>query len=545
MNEPTDNGTVTPKDGKNIVLCSDGTGNSGGKARGTNVWAIFNAVWRQPNADGKLPSKTQIAFYDDGVGTQKFAIFKMLGGAFGWGYSRNIRDLYRALVSAYEPGDSIYLFGYSRGAYTVRGLAGLSLKQGILNQHQFTTSAELDYAVWAVFRAYRDRYGSIVAALRRRLRPGYAEAYESYRQSGKIHHLNKQKEPETPLRFIGVWDTVDAVGLPFDKLTDALDWFVRFRFRDQTLHPNVTKARHAISIDDERRTFWPVMWDEGDDPNPERIRQVWFPGVHSNVGGGYPKDHMVMVALDWMMKEAADEGLEFYTEDRNRIREDANAHGKFYDSRAGLAAYYRYEPRDMARICNDPQSSVAIVKPKIHLSALRRVARATAGYAPTSLPEHISVVGTHNVDVDLAGKMADAFEATAPARADGFKKAARYVRRRRCLYFVFLAYSLGILAVAAWLYFPDQSSMEQANGGAPWPIGYLFDFIVWILPDYLFGFFHPLLEQAKVHWVIALIVVAVLLLLVILKFIFERASRRLGLDAWYAYRETVYPDSSP
>jgi uncharacterized protein (DUF2235 family) len=267
--------------GKNIVLCSDGTGNRGGKVRGTNVWRIFNAVWRQPDADGNLPERCQVAFYGDGVGTQKFLAFKLLGGAFGWGHSRNIRDLYRALVSVYEPGDSIYLFGFSRGAYTVRGLAGLILKQGILNRHKFETSAALDYAAWAVFRAYRDRYGSIAAKLRRILRRSYARAYESYKKDRKLYDLDDANEPASPVRFIGVWDTVDAVGLPIDELADALNWIVGFRFRDQDLHPNVTKACHAISIDDERRTFWPVMWNEAGEAGSDRIEQVWFAGTRS------------------------------------------------------------------------------------------------------------------------------------------------------------------------------------------------------------------------------------------------------------------------
>ena len=131
---------------KNIVLCSDGTGNSGGKTRGTNVWALFNAVWRGRDSDGDMPPKTQITFYDDGVGTSSFKPMKILGGAFGFGYSRNVRDLYKALVLTYDPDDSLYLFGFSRGAYTVRVLAGLILVCGILDRHdeKIKDSAELD-----------------------------------------------------------------------------------------------------------------------------------------------------------------------------------------------------------------------------------------------------------------------------------------------------------------------------------------------------------------------------------------------------------------
>lgn len=527
---------------KNIVLCSDGTGNSGGKERGTNVWAVFNAVWRHPDANGELPDRTQVTFYDDGVGTQNFFAFKLLGGAFGWGYSRNIRDLYRALVSAYEPGDSVYLFGFSRGAYTVRCLAGLILAKGILNRHAFTSSKDLDYAVWAVFRAYRDGYKSCAAKLRRWLRPGYAKAYAGYRTGKEIHHFVPPKPPDTaPRFFIGVWDTVDAVGLPFDGLSDALDWVVRFRFPDQILHENVEKACHAIAIDDERRTFWPVMWNEGDEPNAARIEQVWFPGVHSNVGGGYPKDQMAMVSLDWMMAKAEKEGLLFYKDVRAGVREAANAHGKQYDSRAGLAAYYRYKPRVIKQICDSAKPRVKIDKPKIHMSALRRAARATAGYAPAGIPEDIAVVGTHDEDDRLIKRLADAFNPTAELRTGGLRKVARYVRARRILYHLFLLYSLGLLGAAAWFYWFAQQPVEPTGAQPPWLVGFLFDAIRWVVPDFLFGFLRPLLEQARAHWVIALIVIAVLPGLVILKSIFESKSSRHARDAWRAFRECVYP----
>src|SRR5512145_2161960 len=108
---------------KNIVLCSDGTGNKDIKDRGTNVFKLYEAVDIQGHKNGKLPK--QVAFYDDGVGTSRFPLAKAIGGAFGWGFSTNVKKLYRELVNVYEDGDRIYLFGFSRGAYTVRALAGL------------------------------------------------------------------------------------------------------------------------------------------------------------------------------------------------------------------------------------------------------------------------------------------------------------------------------------------------------------------------------------------------------------------------------------
>ena len=119
---------------KNIVLCSDGTGNSGGKGRGTNVWRTYRAVDRAGYVDAQGRQVEQITFDDDGVGTEKFKLFKTLGGAFGWGLSKNIRDLYTALVRTYEPDDRIYLFGFSRGAFTVRALGGMICKCGLLKR---------------------------------------------------------------------------------------------------------------------------------------------------------------------------------------------------------------------------------------------------------------------------------------------------------------------------------------------------------------------------------------------------------------------------
>lgn len=521
--------------GRNIVLCSDGTGNRGGKARGTNVWAIVNAVWRHPDAAGKLPPRTQTTFYDDGIGSQSFVVFKILGGAFGWGYSRNIRGLYKSLVSVYEPGDDIYLFGFSRGAYTVRGLAGLILKQGILNRHKFDSSKELNDAVHDVFGAYREGYKSIASWLRARLLPGYGEAYERCKNEGKIHHLDGGKDTKTHIRFIGVWDTVGAVGLPFDELSTALNKIVRFRFPDRKLNKNVVKACHAIAIDDERRTFWPVMWDEESGKESERIKQVWFAGMHSNVGGGYEKDQMALVALDWMMAEAEKEGLTFYKDVRARIREDANAHGRMYDSRAALAAYYRYKPRDMEAICRT--AKVKNDTPKVHFSALRRAARATEDYAPLKLPANIEVVGTHDVDDGaLVQKLAAAFQDTAEERSRHTGTIDRFVRNRFILYCCFLAYSIAIVVTAGWFYWFAKPPAAAATQPPP-PISWLFDGITWVLPDFVFGFFKPLLEWGKIYWGTSLAVLALLLGLAIVKWILERRTRQQALDAWREFRE--------
>jgi uncharacterized protein (DUF2235 family) len=142
---------------KNIIICSDGTGNTAIKNRGTNVFKLFEAIdLNGHRTDPKLTP--QIALYDDGVGTQNFLPIKLLGGAFGWGLKRNVLKLYTGLVRIYDPGDRIYLFGFSRGAFTVRTLAGLIAKCGILDWNRTATADGMRAEVATAYRTYRQGY---------------------------------------------------------------------------------------------------------------------------------------------------------------------------------------------------------------------------------------------------------------------------------------------------------------------------------------------------------------------------------------------------
>jgi hypothetical protein len=157
-----------------------------------------------------------------------------------------------------------------------------------------------------------------------------------------------------------------------------------FRFPDTNLSKIVRCARHAISIDDERRTFHPELWNEPPeqtDANDRTIEQVWFAGVHSNVGGGYPKQGLSLVPLVWMMREAEKRGLRFVPSARKQFEELQNVFDKLYDSRAGLAGYYAYKPRNIAEICKKYNAPA-----RIHVSVLERIALGTGGYAPGNLP---------------------------------------------------------------------------------------------------------------------------------------------------------------
>ncbi len=376
---------------KNIILCSDGTGNSGIKGRGTNVFKLFEAVDLNEHRTNPLLD-AQLAYYDDGVGTKGNTLLKVLGGATGFGLKRNVKDLYRALARVYDPGDRIFLFGFSRGAFTARTLAGLIGACGIVDGGSCQTTHALRKAVEAAYVAYRTRYASTLTMVVRRLlgRRDTQQAIASFQTTYKVH-------TNVPIEFIGVWDTVDAVGMPFALASVVNRFLYQFKFPTQTLGKNVGRACHALSIDDDRVAFEPVLWMGPD----ERIEQVWFAGVHSNVGGGYPKQGMSLVALDWILSHAAQCGLRLNKADCENYRAHASVDDMLYDARAGVGLFYRWAPRDIRRYCN--RSGIA---PRIHLSVAERVAHGTDDYAPGNLPPSISVATTlvDEADPDYAIK---------------------------------------------------------------------------------------------------------------------------------------------
>jgi uncharacterized protein (DUF2235 family) len=373
---------------KNIVLCSDGTGSKGIQKRGTNVYKLYEAVDLQGNkVDTSIPK--QIAFYDDGVGTETSKWRKILGSAFGYGLSKNVKELYADLVRTYNVGDRIYLFGFSRGAFTVRTLAGFINTCGIIDRIHLENDTELSQKVDKVYEQYRRKYKASISPLVHRFRDKY------YACDKEIITIN-----DTPIEFIGVWDTVDAVGLPIQWLADKVNKYIYcFKFTDSKLSPEkkVRKACHALSIDDERLTFHPALWNEEGEED-DRVEQVWFAGVHSNVGGGYPKHGMSLVSLDWMMSKAEQAGLKldkdklrFIDHDRNLYRNRRNVNDKLYDSRSGAGVYYRYEPRDISGLCKEYS-----FKPRIHDSVIDRIMQRTEGYAPGNIPFNSEFVSTEN-----------------------------------------------------------------------------------------------------------------------------------------------------
>ena len=280
---------------RNIGIFSDGTGQAGGAnpINWTNVYRLFMAT---READGAA----QICFYDPGLGSNPdegeirgpFRRFKdLLAQATGYGITDNIIDCYAALLCAYRPGDRIFLFGFSRGAYTVRSLGGVLALCGVpggfaevTRWDGFSEAIRAEEVRALAASAVKDVYMVKDATAR-------AEAAAAFRR-------RHGTQPAPPF-FVGVWDTVRALGLPGIGSLPG-----RHKFHDAILNRQVAHGRHVLAIDENRQVFAPELWDEREAP-PGQIRQVWFAGVHTDIGGGYGlKMGLSDLSLAWMIAEA-------------------------------------------------------------------------------------------------------------------------------------------------------------------------------------------------------------------------------------------------
>jgi uncharacterized protein (DUF2235 family) len=397
---------------KKIVLFSDGTGNSSAKAEKTNVWRAFQAL------DQLHPD--QIAKYDDGVGTSSNKYLALLGGAFGWGLKRNVIDLYKFICVNYRPKDEIYGFGFSRGAFTIRVLVDLITSEGLVS---FQSAEELDRHSRGAYRRYRVAHfpsRSPIVGVMRLLRDGLLalrdrilgfKSYQAVRDATAA-----AGRAEIPIRFVGLWDTVEAYGMPVRSLKRAISLALwPMLTGDRRLAPNVRRACHALSLDDERATFHPLLWDETaeaqmvqDGRVPKgRITQVWFAGVHSNVGGGYPEDQLSLIPLEWMFAEAVGNGLRFDLNALAGNRVSMSPYARLYDSRAGWASYYAYAPRRIY-VRRDPTAPIGSVPPQfilpiVHGSVIMRMAYGTDRYSPISLPHEFWVLAPDGALLPMEG----------------------------------------------------------------------------------------------------------------------------------------------
>ena len=285
---------------KNIILCYDGTGNEYGK-NNTNVVKTFESLIR---------NEQQIAFYDPGVGTFSFLgrnlgkkIGIVLGKAFGTGLQQNIEDGYEYLMNRFELGDKVFIFGFSRGAFTARALAGMLYRFGVL---QKGSKNLIPY----VSKMYNKRNFDVCEKFK-----------ESFCHECKPH-------------FIGVWDTVASLGYIHGKT-----------FFDQTLNPDIKNAYHAISIDEKRKKFPVSLWDESKKHAQQTIEQVWFSGVHSDVGGYYEERGLSDIAFAWMMDIASEHGMKLKEKWQDDLEQDCT--DLLHNSRSGFWKLWRKVDREI------------------------------------------------------------------------------------------------------------------------------------------------------------------------------------------------------
>jgi uncharacterized protein (DUF2235 family) len=330
---------------KRLVICCDGTWNTAGQKCPTNVTDFHRTVAPQ-SADGTK----QESYYHPGVGTSRWE--RLRGGAFGWGLSKIVKDAYRLIVDNYEPGDELFLLGFSRGAFTARSTAGLVRNAGILRPDQ---AARIDDA-YALYRSAEGPDSPAAVAFR------------------AAHALSDQ----TPIRFIGVWDTVGALGVPNLGLPGTAWLNRRWAFHDVKLSSRVVSAFQALAIDEARRPFEPTLWQPQSHAVGQELEQVWFAGVHCDVGGGYPDRGLAEITLWWMKDRARRCGLAF-TDDPAAPLDENLAGSALHDSRTGM---YRLLPpyhRQLGR--TDP----------VHEAASSTVvARYKAGdYAPKGFTDYL------------------------------------------------------------------------------------------------------------------------------------------------------------
>ncbi len=246
---------------KRIIYCADGTWDT--SQNHTNVYTLFKSLKTTPN---------QLPFYDDGVGADGTPVVRLLGGGFGLGLWAKVKEGYTTVAHVYEEGDEVYLFGFSRGAYPARNLGGLIAGPGLPTAHFDANLVE------QAFNAHRDK-------------DHRAEIFAA---------LGSYKLFDAKIRMIGVWDTVGSLGIP--SLIGGVDP-VLYGFLDTTLHPDVLNAYQALAIDERRAEFPATLWTSSPSPG-QTIEQVWFAGVHGDVGGGYPETGLWEIALSWIMNKA-------------------------------------------------------------------------------------------------------------------------------------------------------------------------------------------------------------------------------------------------
>lgn len=350
---------MTPVEGRDnpgrprrrLILCLDGTWNDASGATITNIVRLRDMIQPGVLEFDNAPPVEQRIYYDEGVGTGAGAVDRALGGALGLGLGTNVRQAYRFLSQFYAPGDEIFIFGFSRGAFTARSLAGYVGASGLLQPQHCTP--ELEERAWRNYRTDpKDRFPSEGVALAR------------------LCHA------QVAIQVLGVFDTVGALGIPVKRLNGlGRHWF---SFHDARLSSVVKVSLHALAIDEKRGPFSAALWERPFHANNKEVEQVWFPGVHSDVGGGYGEGGIGAIALRWMLDRI--DALGRKHDFQLVLRPDlpplsVDAAAPLHDSRAG------------------PAWEIDRLRPQIRVIAQQRPAEIPAEVRLAALPPHARVIG--------------------------------------------------------------------------------------------------------------------------------------------------------
>lgn len=338
------------KPGKRLIVCCDGTWNRLDSECPTNVVRVAQAVKR--TASDGVP---QIVFYDEGIGVDTN---KIVGGVTGLGIDKNIQDAYRFLSFNYDRGDEIYLFGFSRGAYTVRSLAGMIYCSGLLSRRNVTMASQ-------AYELYR----------KREISPKHAEA-KSFREK-----FGKDKGERVPITLLGCFDTVGALGIPlvpaFKKFEGQLK--TRYKFHDTTLNKDIENAVHAVAIDEIREVFDVTLMTKNPDAPNQKLRQVWFPGEHGCIGGGTTAYRGLSdTVLKWMLDQISD--LELKLEFEPEAIEDIKPDYKIpFQNKPGFYKLAGIKWRQVGDTIED-----------LHESVIKRLESVDLEYRPENLKSLLS-----------------------------------------------------------------------------------------------------------------------------------------------------------
>jgi uncharacterized protein (DUF2235 family) len=338
-----------PETGKNIAVFCDGTWQNLDQRYPTNVAILARAV--RPDTVG---GDVQFVYYDDGVGVSQGVadtLTRLIGGATGKGLDHKIARAYEFLCLNYNPGDRIFIFGFSRGAYTARSLAGLLRLVWILRRE----NASLVHEVTAHYRT-RPKQGASQAAQASfqatvdKFRADYCHPEKPFVDDKAYDPADSNSLAPASncawIQYLGVWDTVGSLGVPRNVPFASL-WDAKYQFHDTSLSRFVRSARHAVSIDERRDTFAPTLWDNigalNENAHASELaytnrpyQQVWFPGGHGCVGGGSDDGGVSLPALLWIAEGAARAGLAFDDQKLNFYGQQARPDAKFQEDGFGL-----------------------------------------------------------------------------------------------------------------------------------------------------------------------------------------------------------------